>query len=102
MAGLVTIAVGGALGAAESLRNLALRGPSLATLQRRTIVTSTDKALRDMMESTGENYNIFMGTLDAMNDNLIAEAISRGIGVEKIVQAMFACEESRISFRKSV
>jgi hypothetical protein len=53
-----------------------------------------DKVLRDLKEDAGM-YTVYTATLDAMNDNLVAEALASGISVNEIAHAMFACEESR-------
>ena len=66
----------------------------VAKLRRRLFVTAIDKLLRDLMERTGEKYNFFMGTLDAMSDNLVAEALAAGMDAERIAHAMFCSDES--------
>jgi len=66
----------------------------VSNLVRRIRVTALDKVLRRMMERSGEKYSIFMSSLDAMNDNIIFEALDCGVSVVDIAHVIFSCEES--------
>lgn len=66
----------------------------VSDLLRRLRVTALDRVLRKMMLRCEEKYSIFMGTLDAMSDNLIREAVAAGIQSSDIAHAMFSCQES--------
>jgi ankyrin repeat protein len=58
-------------------------------------VTGLDKLLRDLTDRAGGMYTVYISDVDAMNDCLIAKALSAGISVEDITYAVFACRESR-------
>ncbi len=66
--------------------------PRYACLEAKAL----DQVLHGLKEGgEGEGFSVYTGSLDAMNDNLVAEARSSGISVNEITHAMFACEESR-------
>ena len=54
-----------------------------------------EKLMRKVMEQTDEEYSIFMGTLDPMSDNQIAEALRDSVPVNDIVNAIYLCDASR-------
>ncbi len=57
--------------------------------------TALDEVFGKMKSEGGATCAIYVSNLHAMNDNLIAEALALGFGVDIIVHAMFASVETR-------